>query len=54
MGKKVRRLQLRALPRCNCDLAEDLPGKWTEIEEVAQESRRLFPSWMVPRERSLQ
>ncbi|MES0007857.1 hypothetical protein NKJ64_22275 [Mesorhizobium sp. M0062] len=42
------------MPRCNCDLAEDLPGKWTEIEEVAQESRRFFPSWMVPRERSLQ
>ncbi|MER8656224.1 hypothetical protein NKI00_19990 [Mesorhizobium sp. M0847] len=40
--------------KSNCDLAEDLPGKWTEIEEVAQESRRFFPSSMVPRERSLQ
>nr|WP_081726229.1 CCE_0567 family metalloprotein [Mesorhizobium sp. L103C105A0] len=34
------------------DLADDLPGKWTEIEEVAQETSAVLPSWMVPRERS--
>ncbi|MES0051699.1 hypothetical protein NKJ68_29655 [Mesorhizobium sp. M0053] len=36
------------------DLAENLPGKWTEIEEVAEETSPFSPSWMVPGESSLQ
>lgn len=55
MGKN-RKLQLRAavaktrLP----GLAEDLPRKWREIEEVAEETFAVLPSWMVPGESSLQ
>lgn len=44
MGKKVRKLQLRAaVAKMKLrDLAEDLPGKWTEIEEVAEETSAVF------------
>ncbi|MER9313332.1 hypothetical protein NKI51_29385 [Mesorhizobium australicum] len=44
MGKKVRKLQLRAaVAKIKLrDLAEDLPGKWTEIEEVAEETFAVF------------
>lgn len=39
MGTKVRKLQLRAaIAKMKLrDLAENLPGKWTEIEELAKE-----------------
>ncbi|MER9152898.1 hypothetical protein NKI30_30435 [Mesorhizobium opportunistum] len=44
MRKKVRKLQLRAaLAKMKLrDLAEDLPGKWTEIEDVAEETSAAF------------
>lgn len=44
MRKKVRKLQLRAaIAKMKLrDLAEDLPGKWTEIEEVAEEASAAF------------
>ncbi|WP_348524289.1 MULTISPECIES: CCE_0567 family metalloprotein [unclassified Mesorhizobium] len=56
MGNKVRKLQLRAaVAKMKLrDLAENLPGKWTEIEEVAEETSPFSPSWMVPGESSLQ
>ncbi|MES0064141.1 CCE_0567 family metalloprotein [Mesorhizobium sp. M0041] len=44
MGTKVRKLQLRAAI-CQDemhDLAEDLPGKSTEIEEVAEQASAVF------------
>lgn len=44
MGKKVRKLQLRAaIAKTKLgDLVEDLPGKWTEIVEVAEEASAVF------------
>ncbi|MER9565670.1 CCE_0567 family metalloprotein [Mesorhizobium sp. M0571] len=44
MGKKVRKLQLRAaVAKMKLrDLAEDLPGKWAEIEDVAKETSAVF------------
>ncbi|WP_192243934.1 MULTISPECIES: CCE_0567 family metalloprotein [Mesorhizobium] len=44
MGKKVRKLQLRAAAAKMKlrDLAEDLPVKWTEIEEVAEKTYAVF------------
>ncbi|MES0200923.1 CCE_0567 family metalloprotein [Mesorhizobium sp. M0011] len=44
MGTKVRKLQLRAaIAKMKLrDLAEDLPGKWTDIEEVAEEALAVF------------
>ncbi|MES0132893.1 hypothetical protein NKJ76_29630 [Mesorhizobium sp. M0029] len=42
-GEKVRKLQLRAVAKMNLrELAEDLPGNWTEIEEVAEETSAAF------------
>ncbi|MER8442148.1 hypothetical protein NKH52_02920 [Mesorhizobium sp. M1066] len=44
MGKKVRKLQLRAaIAKMKLrDLAENLSGKWTELEEVAEETSAAF------------
>ncbi|MER9222006.1 hypothetical protein NKI48_24300 [Mesorhizobium sp. M0644] len=44
MGKKVRKLQLRAaLAKMRLrGLAEDLPRQWREIEEVAEETSAVF------------
>ncbi|RRH94543.1 hypothetical protein EH240_27160 [Mesorhizobium tamadayense] len=44
MGKKVRKLQLRAaIAKTNLrDLAEDLPVNWTEIEEVAEKTHAVY------------
>ncbi|MER9695395.1 DUF269 domain-containing protein [Mesorhizobium sp. M0179] len=44
MRKKVRKLQLRAaIAKMKLsDLAEKLPGKWTEIVEVAEEASAVF------------
>ncbi|MER9390131.1 CCE_0567 family metalloprotein [Mesorhizobium sp. M0435] len=44
MRKKVRKLQLRAaIAKLKLsDLVEKLPGKWTEIVEVAEEASALF------------
>ncbi|MER9799892.1 hypothetical protein NKJ36_22565 [Mesorhizobium sp. M0142] len=44
MGKKVRKLQLRAaIAKIRLrDLAENLPGKWRELEEVAEETSAVF------------
>ncbi|MER9171141.1 hypothetical protein NKI12_28165 [Mesorhizobium australicum] len=44
MGTKLRKLQLRAaIAKMKLrDLAEDLPGKWTDIEEVAEEGSAVF------------
>ncbi|MBB6413963.1 CCE_0567 family metalloprotein [Mesorhizobium sangaii] len=44
MGKKVRKLQLRAaVAKMKLrDLAEDLPVQWTEIEEVAEKAYAAF------------
>ncbi|MER9443067.1 hypothetical protein NKI79_16995 [Mesorhizobium sp. M0340] len=44
MGKKVRKLQLRAAVAKTRlrGLAEDLPRKWREIEEVAEETSAVF------------
>lgn len=44
MGKKVRKLQLRAaIAKMKLrDLAENLPGKWAELEDVAEETSAVF------------
>ncbi|TIO12021.1 MAG: hypothetical protein E5X86_35045 [Mesorhizobium sp.] len=44
MVKKVRKLQLRAaIAKTNLrDLAESLPVKWTEIEEVAEKTHAVY------------
>ncbi|ESZ23750.1 CCE_0567 family metalloprotein [Mesorhizobium sp. L2C067A000] len=44
MRKKVRKLQLRAaIAKMKLsDLVEKLPGKWTELEEVAEETSAVF------------
>ncbi|MER9070590.1 hypothetical protein NKH84_29270 [Mesorhizobium sp. M0902] len=44
MGNKVRKLQLRAaIAKMNLrDRVENLPGKWTEIVEVAEEASAVF------------
>ncbi|MGX7877078.1 CCE_0567 family metalloprotein [Mesorhizobium sp. ORM8.1] len=44
MVKKVRKLQLRAaIAKTNLrDLAEGLPVKWTEIEEVADKAHAVY------------
>ncbi|PAQ07719.1 CCE_0567 family metalloprotein [Mesorhizobium temperatum] len=44
MGKKVRKLQLRAaVAKMKLrDLAEDLPVQWTELEEVAEKAYAVF------------
>ncbi|MER8811314.1 CCE_0567 family metalloprotein [Mesorhizobium australicum] len=43
MVKKVRKLQLRAAIAKNLrDLAEGLPVKWTEIEEVAEKAHAVY------------
>ena len=44
MLKKVRKLQLRAaIAKTNLrDLAEGLPVKWTEIEEVAEKAHAVY------------
>ncbi|MER8628060.1 CCE_0567 family metalloprotein [Mesorhizobium sp. M1143] len=49
--KKDRKLQLRAAALR--DFAEDLPGKWTEIEEVAEEHRPFAELNSAKRERSM-
>ncbi|MER9232924.1 hypothetical protein NKI56_12595 [Mesorhizobium sp. M0622] len=43
-GQKVRKLQLRAaVAKMKLrGLAEDLPGKWTEIKAVAEETSAVF------------
>ncbi|MUT24735.1 hypothetical protein GNX14_26680 [Mesorhizobium japonicum] len=44
MAKKVRKLQLRAtIAKTNLrDLAEDLPVKWIEIEDVAEKKHAVY------------
>ncbi|MER9867268.1 hypothetical protein NKJ35_08685 [Mesorhizobium sp. M0136] len=44
MVKKVRKLQLRAaIAKMKLrDLAENLPGKWTELDDVAEETSAVF------------
>ena len=44
MVKKVRKLQLRAaIAKTNFrDVAEGLPVKWTEIEEVAEKTHAVY------------
>ncbi|MER9533368.1 hypothetical protein NKI89_26690 [Mesorhizobium sp. M0309] len=43
MSTKARKLQLRAAIKMKLhDLAEDLPGKSTEIEEVAEQASAVF------------
>ncbi|SJM34279.1 CCE_0567 family metalloprotein [Mesorhizobium delmotii] len=44
MVKKVRKLQLRAaIAKTNLrDLAEGLPVKWTDIEEVAEKTHAVY------------
>ncbi|MER9630020.1 CCE_0567 family metalloprotein [Mesorhizobium sp. M0296] len=44
MGKKVRKLQLRAAAAKTKlrDLAENLPINWTEIDEVAEKASAVF------------
>ncbi|RWO53517.1 CCE_0567 family metalloprotein [Mesorhizobium sp.] len=44
MVKKVRKLQLRAaIAKTNLrDLAEGLPVRWTEIEEVAEKTHAVY------------
>ncbi|WP_352562232.1 CCE_0567 family metalloprotein [Mesorhizobium caraganae] len=43
MGKKVRRLQLRAaVAKMQLRPCRGSPGKWTEIEEVAQVTSSVF------------
>ncbi|MER8801148.1 CCE_0567 family metalloprotein [Mesorhizobium sp. M0998] len=44
MRKEFRKLQLRAaIAKMKLlDLAENLPGKWTDIEEVAEETSAVF------------